>query len=301
MSWTKFVPITQVFDIPHAIDENSSNAIWNGITMNGKTGGIKGADLIKDNPHLSQRDVGIYHIRVNKPSRKHGTESWNYIGKSAKFLGQQISQIGISGRILEHINKLQALPKRPQIIEALTKQFLKKNERAPSKQEKEKLREDFIQMGYPDYQAMRDYLSIDNEIAYKLEQEFKDFFDEYKDDFRNYDSTLKFFQKYVEVRFIKLPLKNYTNTKKKPYRAMISQYKEDGTYYSQAQTKKIKISGTEEQKANLQMYENVITHFSNHVALAEATCMGAYLVTHKILPELNKSDETKGFLENYEF
>jgi hypothetical protein len=299
MGWTKFVPITQVFDIPHAIDENTDNDIWDGMTMDGKTGGIKGAGLIKDNPHLSQRDAGIYHIRVKKTSLKHRTKSWNYIGKSAKITGKETVQLGIAGRILEHINELQGWPKRPDIVKALKKKFNNDGGRSPNPQEVEMLRQDFIKAGYPDYQAMRDYLSIDNQMAYKLRVNFKDFFLENQNGFKNYDSTLKFFQKCVEIRFIKLPMEGYTNTKAKPYRTMINQYKENNTYYKKNEIEEIKISGTEEQKANLQMYENVITHFKNHVALAEATCMGAYLTTHKILPELNSIDETMGFLEDF--
>ena len=124
-NWTPFIPITDIFSIPHAIDENTNNRVWKDITMDGKKGGIKGADLIKNNPYLKQNDVGIYWMRIKKTSKKYKTKTWNYIGKSAKFSGNQnAAQIGIAGRVCEHINKMQNLPHRGEIINALVKKYL---------------------------------------------------------------------------------------------------------------------------------------------------------------------------------
>ncbi|MDB9995674.1 hypothetical protein OAE49_01530 [Gammaproteobacteria bacterium] len=119
MSWTKFVRITEVFEIPHAISEKTRNKKWRDITMAGKTGGLKGANLLKNNPHLHQHDTGIYWIKITLPSSTHESESWNYIGKCAKFSGDQTAQIGIAGRVTEHINKMQNWPRRGDIEDAL--------------------------------------------------------------------------------------------------------------------------------------------------------------------------------------
>ena len=124
-NWSSWVPITKIFCVPHAIDEKSRNTKWKDITMDGRTGGIKGAILIEDNGYLEQSDVGIYWIKIEKPSKKYKTSTWNYIGKSAKFSGREKSQIGIAARVCEHINKMQNWPHRGHIIDALIRKYLK--------------------------------------------------------------------------------------------------------------------------------------------------------------------------------
>ena len=317
MSWTKFIRITEVFDIPHAISEKTQNKKWKGIKIAGKTGGLKGADLLQDNPHLQQHDTGIYWIKVNLPSKTHGSESWNYIGKCAKFSGDQTTQIGIAGRVTEHINKMQNWPHRGDIENALFRKrvfelgFIEdstENKKA-FKKEVNKLKNKgnrlvvpFKNKTYSDYQAFRDNLSHKGEETYRLEKEFRKFFHSFKEHFKNHETTKKFFEDNVKVRFIKLPLDNY----KREYLQKINEYKEERVFYPLdfEKIKKFeeKIRGcSDEQKANeMQFYLEVNQDFDSYVEKAEALCMGAFRAKNGMLPELNDNDETKGFLERFD-
>ena len=312
-NWTPFIPITDIFSIPHAIDENTNNRVWKDITMDGKKGGIKGADLIKNNPYLKQNDVGIYWMRIKKRSKKHKTKTWNYIGKSAKFSGNQnAAQIGIAGRVCEHINKMQNLPHRGEIINALVKKYLlskgqnsNKNDIKKFKNKEKEKCDDFIQKlkdkKFPNYQSFRDYLSYKQQQTYHLESEFKDFFRQHKSAFKNFKTTKKFFQS-VEVRFLKLPLQNYTNSKERPYRKMVLKYQKENKYFSQKEIHKIENAKDKSLINEIKLYQSTKLHFEHYVAKAEATCMGAFkagVSDVNGLPEFNDNDETKGFVDGF--
>ena len=317
MSWTKFVRITEVFDIPHAISKKTRNKKWKDIKIAGKTGGLKGADLLQDNPHLQQHDTGIYWIKVNLPSKTHGSESWNYIGKCAKFSGDQTTQIGIAGRVTEHINKMQNWPHRGDIENALFRKqvfelgFIEdstENKKAFNK-EVNKLKNKgnrlvvpFKNKTYSDYQAFRDNLSHKGKETYHLEKEFRKFFHSFKEHFKNHETTKKFFDDNVKVRFIKLPLDNY----KREYLQKINEYKEENKFYPLDFEKikkfeeKIRSCSDEQKAKEMQLYLDVNQDFDSYVEKAEALCMGAFLAKNEMLPELNDDDETKGFLEGFD-
>ena len=317
MSWTKFVRITEVFDIPHAISKKTRNKKWKDIKIAGKTGGLKGADLLQDNPHLQQHDTGIYWIKVNLPSKTHGSESWNYIGTCAKFSGDQTTQIGIAGRVTEHINKMQNWPHRGDIENALFRKqvfelgFIEdstENKKAFNK-EVNKLKNKgnrlvvpFKNKTYSDYQAFRDNLSHKGKETYHLEKEFRKFFHSFKEHFKNHETTKKFFDDNVKVRFIKLPLDNY----KREYLQKINEYKEENKFYPLDFEKikkfeeKIRSCSDEQKAKEMQLYLDVNQDFDSYVEKAEALCMGAFLAKNEMLPELNDDDETKGFLEGFD-
>ena len=352
MSWTKFVRITEVFDIPHAISKKTRNKKWKDIKIAGKTGGLKGADLLQDNPHLQQHDTGIYWIKVNLPSKTHGSESWNYIGKCAKFSGDQTTQIGIAGRVTEHINKMQNWPHRGDIENALFRKqvfelgFIEdstENKKAFNKEVKRLKEEEnaliekrvfelgfiedstenkkafnkevnklknkgnrlvvpFKNKTYSDYQAFRDNLSHKGKETYHLEKEFRKFFHSFKEHFKNHETTKKFFDDNVKVRFIKLPLDNY----KREYLQKINEYKEENKFYPLDFEKikkfeeKIRSCSDEQKAKEMQLYLDVNQDFDSYVEKAEALCMGAFLAKNEMLPELNNDDETKGFLEGFD-
>ena len=155
---------------------------------------------------------------------------------------------------------------------------------------------------YSDYQAFRDNLSHKGEETYRLEKEFRKFFHSFKEHFKNHETTKKFFEDNVKVRFIKLPLDNY----KREYLQKINEYKEERVFYPLdfEKIKKFeeKIRGcSDEQKANeMQFYLEVNQDFDSYVEKAEALCMGAFRAKNGMLPELNDNDETKGFLERFD-
>lgn len=302
-NWSSWVPITKIFCVPHAIDEKSRNRDWKDITMDGRTGGIKGAFLIEDNGYLEQSDVGIYWIKIEKPSKKYKTSTWNYIGKSAKFSGRPKFQIGIAARVCEHINKMQNWPHRGDIIDALIRKYLKQlgEDCSLEKFKKEQiekvreLRQNLRKESFSDYQSFRDYLSHNGKQTYRLEEEFGEFFTEHKNEFKNFDTTSKFFE-CVSVRFLKLPLKNY------PHKRKIDEYKEKNTFYSKTDIKDIKNGFSKNTEQDLELYLEVQEHFEAYVDKAEGSCMGAFkaaISEINDLPEFNHKDETKGFLNGF--
>jgi hypothetical protein len=280
MSWTKFKPITDYFKIPHYTNPKfkaTKKRHWL-TTLEGTYGGLENATLKKNNGDLGPYDPGIYWIKINRPSKKNKSKSWNYIGKNAVFCPSTSGQGGIAFRVSDHITKLMFLPHRSKIIEALEKKYPKKT--------KEQRIAKFREQKFLNYQELRKFLSdSDGKYLYKTTEHFEDFFKENKDDFKTYEKIKEFFDKYVEIKFLKLPIKG------KEHYSKIENWKKDIS----ALKKSIKAGNKESTE-----YKKVLQYLTLHVDKAEAVCMGAYAANNKgKLPELCKIDETKGFLKGF--
>jgi len=196
LKWSKWIPILDCMKVGHLTNPMRNNNTWY-TTIDGISGGVQGPILLDGNQNLFHGDIGIYHLKISVPGNK---MIW-YIGKSSST-----GDHSIHFRISKHIIALLNLPDRSEYISSLRSKF-------PHISDSER-QSIFQQQRFETYEEFRKYLSsASGESYYRTKPKFYDVFCKYPM-LLEHESINEFLEKYVVVRFYKMPGKSSIKIKK---------------------------------------------------------------------------------------
>lgn len=171
MSWTgwrKFRPFTDYLEINHFVGHpgKGGNPKWN-TTLEGKKGFLSqnegcrpkdGSEFdyekLNEQKPIKPAAVGVYFIRINGCT-EHESGYFDYIGlsNSQPKKGKNSNDHGIYNRLYDHYRKIVGLPKRGDLG-----LYVDKNWKNLSETTRKKIRNDFANKEFKDYQHLRSYL-----------------------------------------------------------------------------------------------------------------------------------------------
>lgn len=190
--WSNFYNILEVIDNGFIVNPERNNRHWK--TQVGEIfGGVQGATLKAENPHLSSHDLGLYHLQLNIPQQ----QQLNYIGMSSASAGQE-NQSGIKYRLTKHLTKMLGLPDRSDYIMAMRQAY-------PGVSDAE-LHNIFQKHVFTDMKGFRAFLSdpLNGLPYYKVEPKFYEVYCNNRKDLCEHDAAQKFLGSHVQVRFFKM-------------------------------------------------------------------------------------------------
>ncbi len=227
---------------------------------------------------------GIYMIRVKGETSKEispKSQYFDYIGRAGGIMNSKKTNGFLSRIPDDHFRKLINIPQRGSVARGMQKAY---QDRDVQNWKSELENEKFTTQSY------RDFL----EGTYRIEANFKSFFDLNQDMLGNTRAIQNFFKRNVRIRFLFLRRNLTVTSKGQPV-----DIRYENIYKSGGRLREEVLSGDEGALEQSEIYHRQEKEYNGNLYKAEGLCLQAYFTEYGEYPFLNSSNEVNYALDNF--